>query len=705
MADLKQGTTVGGNSIWTQGNLPLVPAGNFLSYRGFKVYTENDKPTATDLGFLPAAGGVLTGAVTSNSAITTTNTMTAATLYSTYRASIIRGGGESAYPYLTIVNTDLNGSSPPASTQTIGAVFFREASQTADPFVGIIRANISTTMTSTGGVVTFIDNRDSSGAVQNRIQLNSDTNTTTFSQHMAVQGTTTLAGTTNAANLTTSGTITSTGRITTSAGLAINTANAGIELGSLSAVGTPYIDFHTTGTNTDYDIRLTANTTAVSILSTNSLTNFNMETVQSLNLHTSATSQIKMSRGCVVIRDYYNGNVSISAVKRNDSDTIGGELYLGYTNATTGAYTNTVRLESAMTWKGAKTLIDANGNIIAGNLDTNYLPLTGGAISGIATFTRENGSIEFSIAGKDALRFNYSTAGNFGLWNFTTSTWSLYKELTGNRWIVNEAGGLNVTAGGYLSFLPHQFTGRYGAGLFRDHGNGNVTISASTTSAGATTGGALHLGYNGTNHYTSSVRIESPLIITSSTTASGTIVTSGEFITTLGVYRSRAPSTTTNAHLYFENPNGTERGILWVTPDGVMNVRSAANQFSVQGSLFASTAITSAGSVMAGNGSAIMTGDGNIYGSIWGNNYLSNYLNNFTIKTQVWNDVGSYIYARYGGAAVGVSQQVSGSQLFPAAGEGSYDSAVTAGGGTWICCGRSITNSDTHRSTVWRRIA
>ena len=45
MADLKSGTTIGGNTIWSQANLPLLPTGNTLTYKGFKVYTENDKPT------------------------------------------------------------------------------------------------------------------------------------------------------------------------------------------------------------------------------------------------------------------------------------------------------------------------------------------------------------------------------------------------------------------------------------------------------------------------------------------------------------------------------------------------------------------------------------------------------------------------------------------------------------------------------------
>lgn len=51
MADLKLGTTIGGAGIWNASNLALAPSGNTLTYRGYKIYSENDKPTRLDLGF------------------------------------------------------------------------------------------------------------------------------------------------------------------------------------------------------------------------------------------------------------------------------------------------------------------------------------------------------------------------------------------------------------------------------------------------------------------------------------------------------------------------------------------------------------------------------------------------------------------------------------------------------------------------------
>ncbi len=57
MADLKVGTTVGGQLVWTQGNFPLFPTGNSLLYRDFTIYSTNDKPKAEDNDFVSKSQG------------------------------------------------------------------------------------------------------------------------------------------------------------------------------------------------------------------------------------------------------------------------------------------------------------------------------------------------------------------------------------------------------------------------------------------------------------------------------------------------------------------------------------------------------------------------------------------------------------------------------------------------------------------------
>lgn len=57
MADLKVNSTVGGLPIWHQGNFPLYPINNTLSYKTYKVYTEFDKPQAVDNDFVSKKDG------------------------------------------------------------------------------------------------------------------------------------------------------------------------------------------------------------------------------------------------------------------------------------------------------------------------------------------------------------------------------------------------------------------------------------------------------------------------------------------------------------------------------------------------------------------------------------------------------------------------------------------------------------------------
>lgn len=65
MADLKAGTTVGGAIVWHQGNFPLRAVSNDVYYKEYKIYTEFNKPKATDNDFVSkASGGVYLGKVT-----------------------------------------------------------------------------------------------------------------------------------------------------------------------------------------------------------------------------------------------------------------------------------------------------------------------------------------------------------------------------------------------------------------------------------------------------------------------------------------------------------------------------------------------------------------------------------------------------------------------------------------------------------------
>lgn len=115
MADLKLGTTLGGAGIWSASNLPLLPSGDRLTYKGWRVYTENDRPTAEDINALSTInGGTVAKNTTFNQSVTVGINLTANTLYSKSYVDITKGG---AAPGILFKRSDVTGT--PSTEQGI----------------------------------------------------------------------------------------------------------------------------------------------------------------------------------------------------------------------------------------------------------------------------------------------------------------------------------------------------------------------------------------------------------------------------------------------------------------------------------------------------------------------------------------------------------------------------------------------------------
>ncbi|QIN95111.1 hypothetical protein A2_00390 [Pseudomonas phage BIM BV-45] len=115
-----------------------------------------------------------------------------------------------------------------------------------------------------------------------------------------------------------------------------------------------------------------------------------------------------------------------------------------------------------------------------------------------------------------------------------------------------------------------------------------------------------------------------------------------------GVFRTRAPTAAANAHIFFENPNGTERVLMFADNAHNLNIRTSAGPvcFTVKNadkgimvtgpSNFANTLYVT-GRIQGGQDSLVQSrvyadgggswlGDsGNVYGGVWGG-YLSNWI-------------------------------------------------------------------------------
>ncbi|MNB71957.1 hypothetical protein D3C75_185350 [compost metagenome] len=372
---------------------------------------------AANVGALAVTGGALTGNVTSTGDFTTNKVVEGQQVRSTYRMGILRTGGT---PGVDFVRPDINSTDTlPATNQIIGMIAFKEKSATTDPHAGVARGVIQTLLMTDGSSRLYLDTRDNAGAIKNRMIMDGNSGLTTFDVGgFRVTGATTL-GTTTTGPLTAS-TANFTSAITAASSLSMTSPNAGIELGSLNTAGTPFIDFHTSGTNVDYNIRLIASPTSLSVSTPGTtLDAFNLTSTTAIRLHQTAASQIVTKNDATIIRDFGNGNVTLSAGRTATDDTVGGDLYLGYTSTGNKCFTKSVRLEAPMTWKGLTTqqLVNASGKLVGASLDTAYLPLTGGALTGNISITRSgSASLEMTNTAVDtsvALPATNITMGHF----------------------------------------------------------------------------------------------------------------------------------------------------------------------------------------------------------------------------------------------------------------------------------------------------
>ncbi|ANS05924.1 long tail fiber protein distal subunit [Citrobacter phage vB_CfrM_CfP1] len=150
MADLKSGTTIGGNTIWSQANLPLLPTGNTLTYKGFKVYTENDKPTKAEIGLgnvtndaqVKKSGDEMTGDLTlkNNTQLTVPR-----------RINLVADTAGNA-PYLLTTRSDNNAVTDPFPSQHTRTftLFVNTKSNTSDPAGGANLAALLSHQSTTG---------------------------------------------------------------------------------------------------------------------------------------------------------------------------------------------------------------------------------------------------------------------------------------------------------------------------------------------------------------------------------------------------------------------------------------------------------------------------------------------------------------------------------------------------------------------------
>lgn len=198
MADLKLGTTLGGAGIWSASNLPLLPSGGQLTYKGWRVYTENDRPTAEDINALSTInGGTVAKNTTFSQNVTVGVLLTANNIQSN---QWVRITGSAVAPAVVFRRSDIT-SVPDVESGLMDINAYSGIS--GGQLAGTINVNARTD----GGNKIYI--RAFKNGTQNTLlSLDSQTQQVTVEQgSFRVIGTTNL-GVTNAASMAVSGAIT-----------------------------------------------------------------------------------------------------------------------------------------------------------------------------------------------------------------------------------------------------------------------------------------------------------------------------------------------------------------------------------------------------------------------------------------------------------------------------------------------------------------
>ncbi|AEX65880.1 putative tail fiber protein [Pseudomonas phage Bf7] len=208
------------------------------------------------------------------------------------------------------------------------------------------------------------------------------------------------------------------------------------------------------------------------------------------------------------------------------------------------------------------------------------------------------------------------------------------------------------------------------------------------------------------------------------------------YTATQGSLYLRPAAAVANTHIWFQNQQGGELGLIYTDPWSTMHFRAngggdtlalyANKTAGFNGNITAPSAaisgrvsageLLSGGTVWSGNGASWLANDGNVYGGVWGG-YLSNWVNSNLVTRAEFGgavranvaaftagQVGTYAMLQTRGMVNGGPDAlVGGDQLGWATCAGDFSEIV--GYGTWRVMGRVSTGNKVVSTTIWLRVS
>ncbi|MDS0532499.1 tail fiber domain-containing protein [Klebsiella quasipneumoniae] len=233
----------------------------------------------------------------------------------------------------------------------------------------------------------------------------------------------------------------------TSAKTHLLSSNAGLEIGSLTASNTPYIDFHSSGNDIDYDARIISSGGSSTTGGGKLTLQADSVVIPSLTL----TNALTIANGGT-------GATTAAAARTNLGLGTAAIVNTGTSGATIPL------LSTANTWSLTQTF---NSTINVGATDTTSVIQLGNS-----AFSRDNGQKALIITSNTG-----TTTGNAGIFLRPIADTNSTIQLLGNSsgWTFNGSSTFNNTAS-YVSGLELPYT------------NGNVTLRAINSTEGSGTG-------------------------------------------------------------------------------------------------------------------------------------------------------------------------------------------------------------------------
>lgn len=309
--------------------------------------------------------------------------------------------------------------------------------------------------------------------------------------------------------LTVTGNSTFNSNVTMNAILNLLAPTAGIEIGSLTSNGTPYIDFHSSGSGNDYDVRIITSGGTSGINGNGSIT------IAANSLTTNAAINLNgVLSGNVISANVFSGNtITLNNAVNVPLGNVATVISTSITSNTVGANSITANTGTIVTFSTNTVVANVvySGSVVANTVWTNGNDANGANIRVISgnygvIFRNDGTNMWFLQTANGAATATYNTFRPFS-WNLATGAVTVDSTGLGTYFggAVTHNGNINFNANSYAITWPngvqiYQDTSGNGPGdiIFKTVNGANTAYSYFANNGSLAVSNNIFIGGSGT---------------------------------------------------------------------------------------------------------------------------------------------------------------------------------------------------------------